>query len=108
MHSISCVNISEVARCLRVILLPGDMLSLRIVREGKDRGQGIGYLADGTMVVVNHAQAHIGHQVDVQVQSTHQTGAGIIVFADMRPTLSHATANAVPPTPTPEIPATTK
>jgi len=109
LQSISCVNISEVARCLRVILLPGEMLNLRIVREGKDRGQGIGYLADGTMVVVNHAQAHIGHQVDVQVQSTHQTGAGIIVFADMRPTLSHATATAVAPsTPTPVIPTTTK
>jgi len=108
LQSISCVNISEVARCLRVILLPGEMLSLRIVREGKERSQGIGYLADGTMVVVNNAQAHIGSQVDVQVQSTHQTGAGIIVFADMRPTLSHATANTTPPTPTPEIPATTK
>ncbi|MEY4386790.1 MAG: hypothetical protein RLY20_2073 [Verrucomicrobiota bacterium] len=93
LQKISCVNLAEVARCLRVILLPGEMLSLRIVREGKERNQGIGYLPDGTMVVVNNAQAHIGQQVDAQVQSTHQTGAGIIVFADLRATLSHA-ANA--------------
>lgn len=90
LQSTSCVNLSDVARCLRVILLPGEMLNLRIVREGKERNQGIGYLPDGTMVVVNNAQAHIGQHVDAQVQSTHQTGAGIIVFADLRPTLSHA------------------
>jgi uncharacterized protein YacL len=93
LQTISCVNLSEVARCLRVILLPGEMLSLRVVREGKERHQGIGYLPDGTMVVVNNAQAHIGHQVDAQVQSTHQTGAGIIVFADLRATLSHNTGH---------------
>ena len=92
LQSIGYVNLSEVARCLRVILLPGEMLNLRIVREGKERHQGIGYLPDGTMVVVNNAQTSIGHQVDAQVQSTHQTGAGIIVFAEMRATLSHNTS----------------
>jgi uncharacterized protein YacL len=54
------------------------------VREGKDKGQGVGYLADGTMVVVNHAQNAIGHQTEVQVQSLLQTGAGVIVFADLK------------------------
>lgn len=108
LQKISCVNIAEVARCLRVILLPGEMLSLRIVREGKERNQGIGYLPDGTMVVVNNAQAHIGQQVDAQVQSTHQTGAGIIVFADLRATLSHASVavtSTAPPPSTPTTPA---
>jgi len=90
LQSISCVNLSEVARCLRVILLPGEMLSLRIVREGKEKNQGIGYLPDGTMVVVNHAQSQIGQQVEAQVQSTHQTGAGIIVFAELRASLAHS------------------
>jgi uncharacterized protein YacL len=95
LQSISCVNLSEVARCLRVILLPGEVLSLRIVREGKEKNQGIGYLPDGTMVVVNHAASQIGQQVEAQVQSTHQTGAGIIVFAELRPSLTHAqTSNA--------------
>jgi uncharacterized protein YacL len=69
---------------MRIVLLPGEMLSLRIVREGKDKGQGVGYLADGTMVVVNNAHSAIGQQVEVQVQSLLQTGAGVIVFADLK------------------------
>jgi uncharacterized protein YacL len=98
-QSVPCVNLAELARCLRVILLPGEMLSLRIVREGKERNQGIGYLPDGTMVVVNNAQHAIGQQVDAQVVSTHQTGAGVMVFADMRPSLSHTQPAGPAPTP---------
>jgi uncharacterized protein YacL len=60
------------------------MLTLRIVREGKDKGQGVGYLPDGTMVVVNKAQDVVGQQVEVQVQSQLQTGAGVIVFAELK------------------------
>jgi uncharacterized protein YacL len=84
LQKVSYVNLHEVAKCLKVILLPGETLQLKIVREGKDKGQGVGYLPDGTMVVVNNAQTHIGQQVEVQVQTLLQTGAGIIVFADMR------------------------
>jgi uncharacterized protein YacL len=82
------VNLHEVAKCLKVILLPGETLQLKIVREGKDKGQGIGYLPDGTMVVVGNGQSHVGQQVEVQVLSLLQTGAGVIVFAEVRvPTL---------------------
>ena len=108
LQSVSCVNLSEVARCLRVILLPGEVLSLRVVREGKEKGQGIGYLPDGTMVVVNNSQAHIGQQVDAQVLTTHQTGAGIIVFAELRATLSHSGTPSAQTTPALEIPAPIK
>ncbi|MDD5140482.1 MAG: TRAM domain-containing protein [Verrucomicrobiales bacterium] len=85
LQQVSCLNLHEVAKCLKVILLPGEMLQLKIVREGKDKGQGIGYLPDGTMVVVTNGQSHIGQQVEVQVQSLLQTGAGIIVFAEIKP-----------------------
>jgi len=85
LQRVNFVNLHDLAKSLRVILLPGEVLSLRLIREGKDKGQGVGYLPDGTMVVVNHAQAAIGQQVEVQVQSLHQTGAGIIVFADLKP-----------------------
>src|SRR3989454_6007503 len=88
LQSVSYVNLHEVAKSMRVVLLPGEMLSLRIVREGKDKGQGVGYLPDGTMVVVNNAQPAIGQQVEVQVQSLLQTGAGIIVFADLKHSLA--------------------
>ena len=85
LQKVNYVNLHDLAKSLRVILLPGETLSLRIVREGKDKGQGVGYLPDGTMVVVNNAQNAIGQQVEVQVQSQLQTGAGVIVFADLKP-----------------------
>ncbi len=88
LQSVNYVNVHEVAKSLRVVLLPGETLTLRIVREGKDKGQGVGYLPDGTMVVVNNAQSAIGQQIEVQVQSLLQTGAGIIVFADYKQPLA--------------------
>jgi uncharacterized protein YacL len=84
LQKINYVNLHEVAKTLKVILLPGEMLQLKIVREGKDKGQGVGYLPDGTMVVVSNGQPHIGQQIEVQVQTLLQTGAGIIVFAEVR------------------------
>jgi len=84
LQKVSFVNLHEVAKCLKVILLPGEIVRLKIAREGKDKGQGIGYLPDGTMVVVHNAQPHIGQQVEAEVQSLLQTGAGIIVFADLK------------------------
>jgi uncharacterized protein YacL len=88
LQKVSYVNLHEVAKCLKVILLPGEMLRLKIVREGKDKGQGIGYMPDGTMVVVQNGHAHIGEQVEAEVQSLLQTGAGIIVFADVKTRLA--------------------
>ncbi|MDB6124506.1 MAG: PilT protein domain protein [Pedosphaera sp.] len=85
LQSVNLVNIHEVAKSFKTVLLPGEILQLRIVREGKDKGQGVGYLNDGTMVVVNQGQNLIGHQVEVQVQSLLQTGAGVIVFAEVKP-----------------------
>jgi uncharacterized protein YacL len=84
LQEVSLVNLAAMANSLKTVLLPGEVLQLRIARECKDKGQGVGYLNDGTMVVVNQAANMIGQQIDVQVQSTLQTGAGVIVFADVR------------------------
>ena len=84
LQSVRLVNLNELANTLKPVILPGESLALRIVREGKDKGQGVGYLNDGTMVVVNQAQNLIGQQVHVQVQSLLQTGAGVIVFAELK------------------------
>jgi uncharacterized protein YacL len=92
LQSVKHVNLHDVAKALRMVLLPGETLSLRVVREGKDKGQGVGYTSDGTMVVVNNAQSMVGQQVDVLVQSLLQTGAGVIVFADVRSAASPARA----------------
>lgn len=78
------VNLTALGNAMKTVLLPGENVQLRLVREGKDKGQAVGYLNDGTMVVVNQAAPMIGQQVEVQVQSTLQTGAGIIIFADVK------------------------
>jgi len=99
LQSVNYVNLHDVAKSMRTVMLPGEMLNLRIAREGKDKGQGVGYLPDGTMVVVNNAQNFIGQQVEAMVQSLLQTGAGIIVFADLKqPSAAPAPA---PPAPVP-------
>ncbi len=84
LQSVNYVNLGELAKSMRTVVLPGEALSLRLVREGKDKGQAVGYLPDGTMVVVNQAAAYVGQQAEVQVVSNIQTGAGIIIFADLR------------------------
>ncbi len=85
LQSVQYVNIHEVAKAFKTVLIPGELLHLRLVREGKDKGQGVGYLSDGTMVVVNQGHPLIGQEVSVQVQSLLQTGAGVIVFAEVKP-----------------------
>src|SRR3954469_18859074 len=84
LQGVNHVNMHELAKSMRTVLLPGEVFSLRIVREGKDKGQGVGYLPDGTMVVVNNGQGAVGHQVEIQVHSLLQTGAGVIVFAELK------------------------
>jgi len=84
LQSVRYVNIHELSNALKPVVLPGETFSVRLVREGKDRGQGVGYLSDGTMVVVNEGQKLVGQQVEVQVLSLLQTATGVIVFADVR------------------------
>jgi len=84
LSAVAHINLHEISKSLKAIILPGEVLSLKIVREGKDKGQGVGYLPDGTMVVVNNAASRVGQQLEVTVQSLIQTGAGVIVFADIR------------------------
>ena len=83
-HVVS-VNLHEISFLLKAVLIPGETLNLKVVREGREKGQGIGYLPDGTMVVVNNGQPFVGQQIEAQVQSTVQTGAGVLVFAEVKP-----------------------
>jgi uncharacterized protein YacL len=84
LQSVKHVNMNDLALALKPVILPGETMSLKIVREGKDKGQGVGFLPDGTMVVVNNGQSHIGDKVEVQVLNLLQTGAGVIVFTEIR------------------------
>lgn len=80
----SVINVNEVAEALRPVLLPGDGLHILITKEGKEPGQGIGYLGDGTMVVVADAADIVGTDVDAEVTSVLQTSAGRMVFARLK------------------------
>ncbi len=83
LQHVSYFNIAELSNALRPVILPGDYLNLKLVREGKEKGQAVGYLTDGTMVVVNEAARCIGQQAQVLVSTLRQTGAGVIVFAEL-------------------------
>jgi uncharacterized protein YacL len=83
LQSVVCVNLHEVGLLMKAALIPGEPVQIKITREGREKGQGIGYLPDGTMVVVNNGQTHIGENVEAKVLSTVQTGAGVLVFAEI-------------------------
>jgi uncharacterized protein YacL len=102
LQSVRTVNINELANALKPVILPGESMTIKIVREGKDKGQGIGYLNDGTMVVVNQANRLVGQQIEAQVLSLLQTTSGVIVFADLKSSSQRSEQPALGPVPEPK------
>lgn len=84
LQQVQVLNINDLANALKPVILPGEMMSVRIVREGKEHGQGVAYLDDGTMVVVNDARDKIGQKLDVAVTSVLQKPAGRMIFAEIK------------------------
>ena len=80
LQGITVLNINELASALRPMVLPGEEMNVKIIREGKEEGQGVGYMEDGTMVVVEGGADRIGEELDVVVTSVLQTPAGRIIF----------------------------
>jgi uncharacterized protein YacL len=85
LQSIRVLNINSLANALKPALLPGDSMQIRILTEGKEQGQGVGYLDDGTMVVVEGGSRLVGTEQDVVVTRVLQTVMGRMVFAQVRP-----------------------
>jgi len=81
LRSVLAININDLAIALRPVFVPGDLLEVRLVKPGEEPGQGVGYLDDGTMVVVDNGRDQIGRSMHVSVTSTLQTTAGRLVFA---------------------------
>lgn len=82
---VTVLNINDLANAIRPVLMPGEELEgLTIVREGKEQGQGIGYLADGTLVIVEGGRKHIGETLPIVVTSALQTSAGRMIFAKLK------------------------
>ena len=77
------LNVNDLAHALRPVVLPGESLRVTIVKDGKEPGQGVGYLADGTMIVVEHGRGLTGRTIEVVVTSAIQTAAGKMFFAKL-------------------------
>jgi uncharacterized protein YacL len=83
-EGVQVLNINELSHSLRPITLPGETLTIKIVQKGSNRDQGVGYLDDGTMIVIEGAARFIGHEVPVNVTRMHQTVAGKMVFGQIK------------------------
>lgn len=83
-QNIDAINLNDLTNALRPMVLPGEELSIKIIRPGDEPAQGVGYLADGTMVVVDQAREHVGQTVSIAVTSTLQTSAGRMIFGRLR------------------------
>lgn len=77
---ITVLNINELANSLKPIVLPGENLTVKIVAAGKEKGQGVGYLPDGTMVVVENGEKRVGEELECRVERIYQTVAGKMIF----------------------------
>lgn len=84
LQGIEVLNMNQLAMSLKPALLPGEQMNVKVVREGKEHGQGIGYLDDGTMVVVDDARKYLGKAVDVIVTSVLQTTSGRMIFSKLK------------------------
>ena len=80
-HKIDVLNINELANSVKPVVLPGEEMKVTVVKDGKESGQGLAYLDDGTMIVVESGRKYIGETIDVLVTSVLQTSAGRMIFA---------------------------
>ncbi|MEO5627676.1 MAG: TRAM domain-containing protein [Candidatus Saccharimonadales bacterium] len=81
---VTVLNVNEMAQQLRPVALPGEKKTVKIVQKGSNKNQGVGYLDDGTMVVVDGAARLIGKHAEVEVTRIHQTVAGKMIFAEVK------------------------
>jgi len=84
LQGVKVLNINELANAIKPIVLPGEEMTVQVVKDGKETGQGVGYLDDGTMIVVDGGRRYIGQTISVIVTSVLQTAAGRMIFAKPR------------------------
>ena len=84
LQGIEVLNINELANSLKPVVLPGEEMNVKILKEGKELGQGVAYLDDGTMIVVDNGRRQMGKTIDVIVTSVLQTPAGRMIFARLK------------------------
>lgn len=86
-QGVPVLNINELANAVKPIALPGEEMTVQVIKDGKENGQGIGYLDDGTMIVIEGGRRHIGESLNVTVTSILQTAAGRMIFAKPKYTI---------------------
>ena len=84
LQGVKVLNINELANAVKPVVLPGEEMKVSIVKDGKESGQGLAYLEDGTMIVVEGGKKYIGKTIDVLVTSALQTAAGRMIFAKIK------------------------
>lgn len=84
LQGVPVLNINQLFNALKPVVLPGEVMNVKILKEGKEPGQGVAYLDDGTMVVVDNAKRYMGKNVDVSVTSVLQTTAGRMIFTILK------------------------
>lgn len=84
LQGVHVLNVNELANAMKPVVLPGEPMVVKIIREGKEPGQGVGYLDDGTMIIVDSAQRMINSTVEVVVTSVLQTTAGRMIFTELK------------------------
>src|SRR3989440_5026674 len=97
LQGVEVINLNEVANALKTVALPGERLTVKLVKPGDQLGQGVGYLDDGTMVVVEQGRNHIGQEVTITVTSVLQTPAGRMIFGRLGPHTGMAGSSAEMP-----------
>ena len=80
LRGVAVININDLANALKPVVLPGETMSIKVIKPGEEAGQGVGYLEDGTMVVAEGGRNHIGETIDITITSVLQTSAGRMIF----------------------------
>jgi len=84
LEGVVCLNVNDLTTALKPVVLPGEIMTLFVMKDGKERSQGVGYLDDGTMVIIEDGKERIGKRVDAQVTSILQTSAGRMIFSKFK------------------------
>lgn len=84
LQNVKVMNLNQLSSALKPVVLPGETMTVHVVKEGKEENQGVGYLEDGTMVVVDEAKRYLGDEIDVSVTSVLQTPTGRMIFSKVK------------------------
>lgn len=84
LQGVPVLNVNQLANAVKPVVLPGEIMNVYVMKEGKEHGQGVAYLDDGTMVVIDHARKYLGKTIEVAVTSVLQTTAGRMIFTRLK------------------------